>query len=347
MLLISESKVRANLQRMADRCQRHGLDFRPHAKTHQSLEVSRWVKDYGVREISVTSLRMALALEPGGWERITIATPLNPAEIPALNELARRTPLRVFITSEFSAQQLVKQASLRIDCLIELDAGYGRSGVSHSNVERLSEIQGILGPDRHKGYYVHSGHTYDAGSVDQITRIHNELLAAVATVRNYPTTPPDAEFVIGDTPACSTQEDFTGITALGPGNFVYYDLVQAGLGSCQQEDIAACFSAPVLEVQPARKQAIVHAGWVQLGKDQLPDGSYGSVVKIDEKNRSWGNSIPGARVKKLSQEHGTVSLPEDLLKEIRPGMRLGILPVHACAMVHGAIALGDQHTSFA
>lgn len=342
MLLISESKTRANLQRMADRAQRHGLQLRPHAKTHQSLVVAEWFKDYGIQEISVTSLRMAKAMAPGSWKGITIATPLNPTKIPEINALAKTTPVTVFVTSLFSARKIQEHAGPGVRCLIELDAGYGRSGIPFQNEQLISDIKDVLGPERFQGFYVHSGHTYDATSQEAIFSIHQKLLAAVKEVRNRASTPPSAEFIIGDTPACSTQEDFSEINAIGPGNFVYYDLVQVGLGACRSSDVAVCFAAAVLEIQLERGQAILHAGWVQLGKDQLADGTYGRLVRLNDKGDGWGDPVPGAEMIKLSQEHGTAKIPEDWLTTLNPGDLVGILPVHSCATVHGALALAEN-----
>ena len=343
MLLISESRVRANIGRMAARCRRHGLEFRPHFKTHQSLRVGSWFKEYGVNRIAVTSLRMALALEPGGWREITIATPLNPRELPAIAQLSVRTPITVFVTAEETARMVADLGVPSVGAIIELDAGYGRSGVDFRDRDRLQRMLEILGPADIRGFYVHSGHTYDAGSVAEIGRIHHELLAAVATVRAYDFVRPEMEFISGDTPSCSTQEDFSGLTALGPGNFVYYDLVQSRLGACRPEDIACCFAAPVLEVQPSRGRVVLHAGWVQLGKDQLDDGSYGHLAPLLDGEKNWGNVVPGAKMIKLSQEHGTAEVPKFWLERLRPGDMVGVLPVHACAAVHGSLALNERH----
>lgn len=342
MLLISESRVRTNLQRMADRARRHGIALRPHAKTHQSLVVSQWMKEYGITEIAVTGVRMAARLLPGDWERMTIAMPVNTGEshFKELDRLAEHSRLTVFITSLATAHALREFAPDRVDAYVELDAGYGRSGVDFREEALLAELISVIGPDRFRGFYVHSGHTYGAASLVEIGGIHQELLSAFARVRAYPATPAGCEYVTGDTPACSSQEDFTGVTAIGPGNFVYYDLVQTGLGACTAEQIAICYAAPVLEVHANRKEVIVHAGWVQLGKDQLPDGTFGRLVRLQ--NDKWESPVPDASMIRLSQEHGTATLPADWLAELRPGDLVGILPVHACAAVHGALATGEQ-----
>ncbi len=340
-LLIAENLVRANLSRMADRAHRHGLDFRPHFKTHQSQEVAEWIKAAGVKEISVTSLRMARDFAAGGWKGITIAMPLNPGELAEINQLAELVPTTVFINNQYAAALLRKEGHASIRCYTELNAGYGRSGVDYTDKAGLANLLKTIGPDRFRGYYVHSGHTYDTVSTTEIGQIHQQLLDAISVVKSYPFVPSSCEFTIGDTPACSTQEDFSGVNSIGPGNFIYYDLVQSGLGSCSISDIAVCLASPVLELNAQDKTAILHAGWVQLGKDRLNDGTYGRLVRLKE-DLTWDADEIVGKMIKLSQEHGTAVMDPDVLSSLTPGDMIGILPVHACAMVHGMRATGPQ-----
>lgn len=340
-LLIAKDKVLTNLKRMTERARRHGVELRPHFKTHQSKEVAAWIKASGVGEIAVTSLRMAREFATGRWQGITIAMPLNPGELAEINQLAETVPLSVFINNPQTANLLRTDGHANIRCFTELDAGYGRSGIKFWDQQRLSALLRAVGKDRFRGYYVHSGHTYDAKDQDTIRDIHQELLRAIMRVKSYDFVPENCAFAIGDTPACSTQEDFSGVTSIGPGNFLYYDLVQAGLGSCTPGDIAICLAAPVLEVNTDQQRVLLHAGWVQLGKDQLPDGTYGRLVRLNA-DHSWNaNEIIGKMVK-LSQEHGTAEISDIVLSGLSPGDMVGILPVHACATVHGMRATGPQ-----
>lgn len=331
----------ANLHRMAERAKRHRVAFRPHFKTHQSQEVAKWIKAAGVTEISVTSLRMAQDYATGGWQGITIAMPLNVGELPEINRLAEQVQLSVFVNNEFAAQTLVEKGAPSIRCYTEIDAGYGRSGVHYQNHSELKRLLDILGPDRFRGYYAHSGHTYDTNSLVEISAIHQELLDAIQSIREHPETPSDCEFAIGDTPTCSTQEDFRGATSIGPGNFIFYDLVQTALGSCALTDIAVCLSAPVLEVSAGQRRIILHAGWVQLGKDQLKDGTYGRLVRLNA-DLSWNANETIGKLIKLSQEHGTAEMAVDWINKLAPGDMIGILPVHACATVHGMRATNSR-----
>lgn len=340
-LLVSERRVRANLERMAARANRHGLALCPHFKTHQSLEVGAWCREYGIEEITVTSLRMARFFAADGWKKIAIAMPLNPREIGELQVLSQGVELSLFLVDPKGAAKLAAELSAPLGYFIEVDAGYGRSGVSWRDHASVRSIIRAAGHHRFRGFYVHSGHTYDAKTIPEIAAVHQELLDRLGELQSafsdlHPI------MAIGDTPACSTQEEFRGIDRIGPGNFIYYDLTQVQLGSCGLGDIAACAAVPV--VQHKGEEIIVHGGWVQLGKDSLhlPSGPtiYGRMVLLNQDGQ-WDTSRPMGTVTKLSQEHGTIHLPENLRGEVRVGDLVGILPVHSCATVHGLRATAE------
>ncbi|MEM6395338.1 MAG: alanine racemase [Bacteroidota bacterium] len=333
-LLISPSRARANIRRMAERAKRHGLDFLPHFKTHQGPVVADWCREYGAEAGAVTSFRMAEVFVEAGWRKLTVAMPLDPNEIEQLAKMSERSEISVFLVDAGVADQLARKIERPLPYFIEIDTGYGRSGVSWTDHRSIRAIISAAGQHNWRGFYVHSGHTYDAQSKEEIVQIHQQLLERIAVLKAAFTD--TLEVVIGDTPACSTQEDFRGITGIGPGNFVYYDLVQQGLGACQMGDIATCGSLNILQVKNGGKELVVHGGWAQLGKDSLEDERgkyYGLAVPLVGED-DWEHSRIFGRVTKLSQEHGTIVLNEP--QGYVPGDRIGVLPVHACAAVAGA-----------
>ncbi|MEO0788570.1 MAG: alanine racemase [Bacteroidota bacterium] len=332
-LLLSHTRAKANIRRMAERAKRHSLGFVPHFKTHQDPLVAEWCRAAGAEAGAVTSFRMARPFIEAGWDKLTVAMPLDPSEIDELEELSKQAEISVFLVDIGVARQLGEQVVDPLPYFIEIDAGYGRSGVRWTNHDLIGEIIEASEQHRCRGFYVHSGHTYETNSLEEIGRVHQEMLDRIGVLRKA--FPDISEVVIGDTPACSTQEDFRGITGIGPGNFVYYDLVQHGLGACQMGDIATCGSLNILQIKDDGKELVVHGGWAQLGKDSLQDERgkyYGLAVPLIEGD-DWDHSQILGRVTKLSQEHGTIVL--DQPKHFKPGDRIGVLPVHACAAVAG------------
>ncbi|MBN1949779.1 MAG: alanine racemase, partial [Bacteroidales bacterium] len=87
-LLLDKAKCLRNIEKMSHRARRANVGFRPHFKTHQSIEIGNWYRDFGVSRITVSSFDMAEYFARAGWQDILVAFPFNPLEINRLNELA-------------------------------------------------------------------------------------------------------------------------------------------------------------------------------------------------------------------------------------------------------------------
>lgn len=332
-LLISEKITRANIKRMADKASRHGKKLVPHWKTAQSHEIGNWAKEYGIREVTASSIKLAEYLCGQGWDSIHIAFPFNPLEIPRLNRLAGSQSISVQLVNSITTQKLAEGLSNPVGFFIEIDAGYGRTGVSISDFQTIDDILLTASKSdflRFKGFYLHPGHTYytpdKAGIYEQSRQALHDLK------EKYQAKYPNLVTRVGDTPGCSVMEDFGDVDELGPGNFVFFDLMQAELGSCTKEEIAVCLAVPVVDINKQRKEILIHGGGVHLAKDVLIDSSgnknFGEVVLLNP--NGW--TIPSDRsyLKSISQEHGVIKASDSLLSMVKVGDLLGILPVHSC-----------------
>lgn len=332
-LLIDEEITRANLKKMANKAAAQGKTLVPHWKTAQSREIGRWATEYGIREVTASSTHLAEYLSGQGWDRIHIAFPFNIREIPRLNRLAGKQRLSVQLVNAASARALAEGLSEQVDFFVELDAGYGRTGVQLSDTTTLEAI--LDQADRtdklnFRGFYIHPGHTYYGKDT---AKIHQESQDALAQMKaNYRHRYPNLVTRLGDTPGCAVMEDFGEVDELGPGNFVFFDLMQVQLGSCTKEDIAVCLAVPVVDIQQERKEILIHGGGVHLAKDVLlgADGrkNFGEVVLLNE--NGWTLPNHHSYVKSISQEHGIIQASEELLASVQVGDLLGILPVHSC-----------------
>ena len=346
-LLLDQNICKNNIRKMVLKAERHGLQLIPHFKTHQSARVGEWFREAGVAAITVTSVKMAEYFAGHGWNDITIAFPFNVLEIDELNALAFRVNLRIFVNSIETAVILKQKLKTPVKFYIEIDVGDGRSGVEATNFGQIKRILESVGNSSHlnfDGFYSHPGHTYNAKSPKEVEEISGKVVEILRALKqHFKEEFPDLKIGMGDTPSCSISENFEGIDHLHPGNFVYYDLVQHSLGANGLQEIAICLAVPVVAVHPERSDAIIHSGWVHQGKDSLvdPEGNiyYGLIVRLNQ--NGWSEPIPGAKVIKLSQEHGVLSLPESTVNGLKIGEVLGILPVHACAT---AVMMGEVRT---
>lgn len=332
-LLISEKITRANIKRMAAKAARTNKKLVPHWKTAQSHEIGNWAKEYGIKEVTASSIKLAEYLCGQGWNNIHIAFPFNPLEIPRLNYLAANQSLSVQLVNPVTTQKLVNGLTNPVGFFIEIDAGYGRTGVplaDFGTIEKILRTAVVSDKLKFKGFYLHPGHTYYTSDK---ASIYDQCRKALHMLKmKYQSEFPDLVTRVGDTPGCAVTEDFGDIDELGPGNFVFFDLMQAELGSCTKEDIAVCLAVPVVDINFERNEILIHGGGVHLAKDVLVDASgnknFGEVVFLNEK----GWSIPTERsyIKSISQEHGLIKASDSLLQSVKVGDLLGILPVHSC-----------------
>ena len=262
VLLVDEAKCRENIQFMAQRAQENNLILRPHFKTHQSHEIGKWCQEYGIRNITVSSLDMANYFE-GQFDHITLAIPFNVAQAADIENLASRQKMAVLVDSLSSVQYLNSEMSTSIGIWIEVDTGSKRSGVDPDDHGLIhSIVEAINSSDNHyfEGFYSHAGHTYLDRSVDAVKDTFSRAKEDILRASEPYSEKYDFKVNLGDTPGCSLTEDFSGLDSISPGNFVFYDMMQVTISSCSPDKVAVCLAAPIISKNAARNELVVYGG---------------------------------------------------------------------------------------
>jgi D-serine deaminase-like pyridoxal phosphate-dependent protein len=340
-LLVDECRARRNIAAMAGKARRSGVRFRPHFKTHQSAVVGDWFRSEGVTAITASSLDMATYFADHGWRDIMVAFPANVREVAKMADLAARVRLHLLVDSPATVAALAQQIAAPVGVWIEVDAGYRRSGVAwNSPADLYAVAEAVVATPQMalQGLLTHAGNTYAATSHAEILRLHGETLTRLERARNWLMEYGflGLEISIGDTPACSVLDEFTGVDEVRPGNFVFYDVMQQQISACGWDDIALVAACPVVGVYPARNEVVVYGGAVHLSKESLrgADGSvsFGAVARFDA--TGWGAPLPGVGVRSLSQEHGIIHADPAAfamhLADLRVGDLLAVYPIHSC-----------------
>lgn len=334
-LLLDKNKCLRNISRMAEKARVNNLRFRPHFKTHQSREIGKWFRNYGVDSITVSSLSMAAYFAADGWNDITVAFPVNVIEYELINKLAATIRLNLLVESPAVVRMLRDRVTHPIGLFIEIDTGYHRTGVGPSDQNVLDAILGEIGHSKNFsfcGFLTHAGNSYKARSRKEIERIHTDSVAIMLSLKErYQKAYPELVVSVGDTPTCSVMDDFEGVNEMRPGNFVFYDVTQTVIGSCSLNEVAVCMACPVVSKHPRRSELVVYGGSVHFSKDSITEGGaviFGKAVKLTE--TGWDTQPTTLVVKSLSQEHGILHGSSAALDGIKEGDVLGILPIHAC-----------------
>lgn len=335
--VVDVRKARRNIERLKARADRLGVTLRPHVKTAKSLDVAALMHDGGPCPITVSTLAEAEAFADGGYTDITYAVGIDPHKLPRVIALLRRgVTLRVLLDSAEQATRVAeasREADMVVPAQIEIDCDGHRGGLKADAPELVSIGRILHDVGCLDGVLAHAGESYFAYSAqEQRLAAKNERDTAVAAAEVLRSAGLPVSIVsVGSTPTAHAADDLTGITELRAGNYVFFDLVMAGLGVCRIDDLALSVVVTVIGHRPEYGWIITDGGWMAMSRDrgtsaQVQDQGYGLVTDLE------GNLLPGLVMSAASQEHGTLTARDGTdLPDMPVGTRLRILPNHACA----------------
>jgi D-serine deaminase-like pyridoxal phosphate-dependent protein len=342
-LVLDRARLRANCDRMAKRMRNFGVDLRPHMKTAKSWSVAGIATRGFSGALTVSTLQEAEYFIELGARDVTYAIGIPPEKLERVASLQRNGATVNVLTDDVEVARTVArkgtQLNVEYSVLIDIDVGYGRSGLLPDAPE-VVEIARILHDEpgaRLAGVLTHAGHAYEADGLDGIRHVaadeRDRVTAAAERIRaaGYPC----PIVSLGSTPSCSVVDHLEGVTEARPGNYMFYDLMMVERGVCQVRDIAVSVLASVIVARPERNHAVFDAGGLALSKDTGANrGSHDGVGYGLVCDALSAQPLPGVIVKGVSQEHGRLGmrdpaapLPEDVM---HVGRKFRILPNHSC-----------------
>ncbi|MET1073738.1 MAG: alanine racemase [Umezawaea sp.] len=345
-LLLDLDKVGRNVDRLRAHVAGLGTALRPHVKTSKSVDVTRLLFDGGTGPITVSTLREAEAFAANGFTDIVYAVGIAPHKLDQVLDL-RRGGVDLVVLLD-SAAQAEAVAAAGVPALIEVDCDGHRGGVTPGSPLVL-EIAAVLG-DHLRGVLTHAGESYSCFTeAELVAAAEHERATAVRVAEDLRAAGFPAPVVsVGSTPTAHSARDLTGVTEVRAGNFVFFDLVMAGIGVCTLDDLALSVVTTVIGHRPDKGWILTDAGWMATSRDrgtaaQPTDQGYGLVTTAD------GTLIPDLLMTGASQEHGVLSLREGStapFPDLPVGTRLRVLPNHACATAaqHDHYNLVDSST---
>ena len=335
-VLVDWTRATRNIDRMQSAATARGLRLRPHAKTHKSLELARRQLQAGAVGICCAKLGEAEVFADAGIPDIRLPYPLNPANADRVLALLDRTRLSFIVDHMDVARgwsDAMVAAGREVDVLVKVDVGFHRSGIdpdAANAAEFVARVAGLPGL-RFRGLLSHAGQSYGATSEEETATIaaaEARLLLDLAH-RVEALGVPCQEISVGATPTARHSLQIEGITELRPGNFVYYDRTQVGLGAATWDDCALTVLARVVG-RPAADRLILDSGSKTLTND-LARGfgdtpGYGVVLQDVE----HAVPDPALVIARLSEEHATVQVVAD--SSLAPGDLVRIVPNHSCVV---------------
>ena len=347
-LVLDVSRMRRNIARLKARLAPMNVQLRPHLKTPKCIEVAREVMQLPQGPATVSTLKEAEQFAEQGLRDLLYGVCIAPHKLPRVSALRQRGVDLMLVVDSIEAAQAVahhsKQTRDAIPVLIEIDSDGHRSGVQPAS-GLLTEIGRTLmhGGAALRGVMTHAGDSYNKNDPKALIHIaEQERDAAVRSAEVLRKAQLPCPIVsVGSTPTAHFARHLDGVTEVRAGVFVFFDLVQAGIGVCQTEDIALSVMATVIGHQKEKGWILTDGGWMSLSRDrgtakQSVDFGYGLVCDIN------GIPYPDLIVTDASQEHGTLAQragSSHQLPHLPVGARVRILPNHACAT-------GAQHDRY-
>ncbi|GAB7039100.1 MULTISPECIES: DSD1 family PLP-dependent enzyme [Catenuloplanes] len=338
--VVDRARTDRNIARLRAHLHASGVPLRLHVKTSKSLDVAARVFPGGPGPVTVSTLAEAGYFADGGYTDVLYAVGIDPHKLPRVLALRRRgVDLAVLLDSVAQADAVAKasaDAGDPVPALIEIDCDGHRGGIGADD-PILPEIGRRLadGGAELRGVLAHAGESYFADTPaarrEAARHERDTVVRAAGHLRRAGLPCPVVS--VGSTPTAHAEADLAGVTEVRAGNYVFFDLVMAGIGVCDVDDLALSVVVTVIGHRPDRGWILTDGGWTATSRDrgtatQRIDQGYGLVTTLD------GRVLPDLIMSGASQEHGTLALrpgSTGVLPELPVGTRVRILPNHACA----------------
>ncbi|MBA2519575.1 MAG: alanine racemase [Chloroflexia bacterium] len=328
-IAVDEAILRQNIAEMAALAAGHGVNLRPHMKTHKTPHIARLQLAAGAVGATCAKLGEAeIFVDQAGIDDVLLAYPVvGEPKLRRLLDLMERARVTVAVDSVAAATGLsaaMAAAGRTLDLYIEVNTGQDRAGASAGEeavalalaVDRLPGAR-VVGVMTHEG---HAGASDPAVIAGTARNAGAALVNTAAKIRDHGIELPHVS--VGSTPSSWYTPAVAGVTEMRPGTYVFYDNSIFRHGRIGPDRCAARVVATVVS-RPAAGRAIIDAGSKALAMD--PSSShpgYGYIV-----------GHPAATIARISEEHGVV-LPPPEEPGFAVGDRVEVIPNHICPAVN-------------
>lgn len=356
--IIDIKKMRANIQRLSRHIGQLGCQLRPHVKTHKSIEITQEIIAGGnVNGITVSTLKEAEYFYQHGMKDILYAVGMVPNKLAKVASLMNEGCDLKLVLDNVEMAELVIERARQHDCvlkvMIELDTDGHRCGIDPFGAEliALGELLQQSKNVEFLGVMTHAGESYACFSEQAQQKMAKQerdySIAAAQRLRENGI--PCTEVSIGSTPTAFAIDELHGITEVRAGVYVFFDLVMAGLGVCDIDEIAISVLGSVIGYQKDKNWVITDAGWMAMSRDRgtsnhAIDQGYGLIT--DYAGEPMGDYI----ISDANQEHGIISHRDPTLamefEKFPLASLVRVLPNHACSTAaqfeHYVVVDGDK-----
>ena len=336
-VVIETGRVARNIDAMQRAADAAGFRLRPHAKTHKLPAIARQQIARGAVGICCAKPSEAMVFADAGIADIRLPYPVNPSKHAQILALMDRTRLSIIVDDADVATawaDVMAKAGRTLDVLVKVDVGFHRCGVdpASSDALHLISLAAALPGLRFRGLLSHAGHGYHAASEAALKLIAEEEVNAMTRLAAHAKQKGIAveEISIGATPTARFSLTHGGPTEMRPGNYVYFDRTQVGLGAATVGDCALTVLAAVVAKHGDR--IILDSGSKTLTSDGArgfsPMAGHGALSPSPSGGLAPHDAFT---IERLSEEHATVRVAAG-----GPSLAIGdlvrVIPNHSCTV---------------
>ena len=345
-LILDRSVLVRNCERMAERMQAHRVKLRPHLKTAKSARIASIATHGQFGGITVSTLAEARYFAERGYRDILYGVGIAPNKLDEVAALQREGVQVTLVTDSREAALAAAERAASLESefhfLVEVDTGGRRGGVGPESEELIALGQFLTAAPRlhMEGVMTHAGQSYHCRGAVEVAQVAEAERAGVTLAASRLRWAGLRCPVVsaGSTPTAVHATSLLGITEMRPGVYMFGDLDQVGIGSCDMEDIAVSVLATVIGHNQRAGRILVDAGALALSKDlsaseHLEHVGYGMVCPGESTRPA-----AGVCVSDVHQEHGVIATTngsEPPYERFPIGGRVRILPNHACITAAG------------
>jgi D-serine deaminase-like pyridoxal phosphate-dependent protein len=326
--VVDLDRLTANLDRMASYTVLHGLQLRPHVKTHKSPRIAAEQMRLGAVGLTCATPRELEVMSDVSRDLLLAYPLLGAGKLQRAMDLPRSVRLTVGLDSMIAVDALAaaaRTADRDVGVLVEVDVGMHRVGVqSPSDALALAMHVRASAPLRFAGIMFYPGHIRESVDAQDagLARLRNDLQLLLTLLGDAGLAP--AMVSGGSTPAAWRMHEIAGVNEVRPGTYVYNDRTTAALGACGWEDCAFTVLGTVVSTSVAG-QAVVDCGSKALGREPMRGvAGEGFGALLDR---------PDVVVARMSEEHGILDLTSTDWRP-RVGDQVRIVPNHVCIVTH-------------
>lgn len=272
-VLINLDVMERNIQRMQAHCDRIGIGFRPHIKTHKLPVIAQMQIAAGAVGIACQKTTEAMVFAEAGFDDIQI--PYNivgPAKTARLVAMARRG-ITVTTSADDPAvvaglAQAVHGQGVTLNVLADVATFIQRTGAEPETVLTIARKIDASPGLHFAGLLVYPSNQSTRPAVQQALTLLAEAGLPVEQVSG------------GGSGAVEDAAHFPELTELRVGTYVFYDWSSVVKGWCTLEDCAMRVAATVIS-RPTPDRAILDTGRKSIASDTIADG-YGHIVEYPD-----------------------------------------------------------------